>query len=119
MFAFKLAQSGSELYIGGTNSRLYSGSIEYHPVTTDKGYWQIGGASAQLNGRTVASGLETIIDSGTTLMAAEESVVEQFYGNIRGSGYDSYYGYYTFPCNSVPEVSFNWGGKTWEISADE
>ncbi|KAH9890110.1 acid protease [Cubamyces lactineus] len=119
VFAFKLAQSGSELYIGGTNSRLYSGSIEYHPVTTDKGYWQIGGASAQLNGRTVASGLETIIDSGTTLMAAEESVVEQFYGNIRGSGYDSYYGYYTFPCNSVPEVSFNWGGKTWEISADD
>ncbi|KAL7280237.1 hypothetical protein ACG7TL_006656 [Trametes sanguinea] len=98
VFAFKLGQSGSELYIGGTNSRLYEGSIEYHDVvTTDKGYWQIGGASALLNGRNFASNLETIIDSGTTLMAAEPSVVDQFYGSIRGSGYDEESGYYTFP----------------------
>ncbi|OSD07620.1 acid protease [Trametes coccinea BRFM310] len=119
VFAFKLGQSGSELYIGGTNSRLYEGSIEYHDVTTDKGYWQIGGASALHNGRTFASNLETIIDSGTTLMAAEPSVVDRFYGSIRGSGYDEESGYYTFPCNSVPEVSFNWGGKTWTISGDD
>ncbi|KAI9059506.1 acid protease [Trametes sanguinea] len=119
VFAFKLGQSGSELYIGGTNSRLYTGSIEYHDVTTDKGYWQIGGASALLNGRTFASNLETIIDSGTTLMAAEPSVVDQFYSSIRGSGYDEESGYYTFPCNSVPVVSFNWGGKTWTISGDD
>ena len=44
MFGFKLAKSGSELYLGGTNSMLYTGSIEYHPVS-GPGYWQIGNGS--------------------------------------------------------------------------
>ena len=34
VFSFKLASSGSELYIGGKNSNLYTGSITYTPVTT-------------------------------------------------------------------------------------
>ncbi|KAJ4477577.1 aspartic peptidase domain-containing protein [Lentinula lateritia] len=35
---FYLASSGSELYLGGTNSDLYSGSIEYHDVDTSTGF---------------------------------------------------------------------------------
>ena len=41
VFAFKLAKKGSELFLGGTNSRLYTGSIEYHGVV-GRGFWQIG-----------------------------------------------------------------------------
>ena len=26
-------------------------------------------------------------------------------------------GYYTFPCNSPPVISFNWGGANWDISS--
>ena len=33
VFSFKLASSGSELYLGGKNSNLYTGSITYTPVT--------------------------------------------------------------------------------------
>ncbi|CDO78035.1 hypothetical protein BN946_scf184885.g1, partial [Trametes cinnabarina] len=40
VFGFKLAKSGSELYLGGTDSSLYTGSIEYHAVT-GSGFWQI------------------------------------------------------------------------------
>jgi len=32
VFGFKLASCGSELYIGGTNSALYSGDFTYTPV---------------------------------------------------------------------------------------
>ena len=32
-FAFKLAETGSELYLGGTNPELYNGSFTYVPVT--------------------------------------------------------------------------------------
>ena len=118
VFAMKLASSGSELYIGGTNSRLYSGSIEYHDLVSDQ-YWMIGDGNVSLNGDNAASGLSTIIDSGTSLMAATPSVVEDFYKNVPGSKLDSQEGLYTFPCDSVPEVSFSWGGKTWTISTDE
>ncbi|KAF9235755.1 aspartic peptidase domain-containing protein, partial [Melanogaster broomeanus] len=33
IFGFKLAANGSELYLGGTNSALYTGSFSYAPVT--------------------------------------------------------------------------------------
>ena len=33
VFAFKLARTGSELYIGGTNSNLYTPPISYAAVT--------------------------------------------------------------------------------------
>ena len=65
MFAFKLASSDSELYIGGTNDQLYTGDIEYHDVSSSgQGFWQISGASALVDGKEVVSGFETIIDSG-------------------------------------------------------
>ncbi|OBZ67135.1 Aspartic protease [Grifola frondosa] len=52
VFAFKLASTGSELYVGGTNSKLYMGDIEYHDVSSSDGFWQIGGGSAILNDKT-------------------------------------------------------------------
>lgn len=65
MFAFKLASSDSELYIGGTNDQLYSGDIEYHNVSSSGGgFWQISGASAIVGGKEVVSGFDTITDSG-------------------------------------------------------
>ena len=33
VFSFKLATSGSELYLGGANSALYTGDFSYTPVT--------------------------------------------------------------------------------------
>ncbi|KAH9851624.1 acid protease [Lenzites betulinus] len=119
VFGFKLAESGSELYIGGTNTRLYTGSIEYHPVTSTSGFWQIGSGKLTLNGKSYATGLQTIIDSGTTLMAAQPNTVDKFYESIPGSSFDSRDEVYTFPCDQVPELSFSWGGKTWAISTDE
>ena len=116
-FAFKLASSGSSLYLGGTDEDLYSGSIEFHPVQ-NTGFWQASGAKAIVNGKTVVSNIGTIIDSGTTIMYGPPSAVKKFYAAIPGSGvYDSSEGYYYYPCNSLPTVGFSWGGKTWAISS--
>ena len=120
MFGFKLASSSSELYLGGTNSDLYSGSIEYHDVDQSTGFWQITGASISVGGTAAVSNFETIIDSGTTLAYGPSSAVETFYNAISGSGvYDSSSGYYYYPCDSPPTVSFSWGGSDWEISSDK
>ncbi|KAI8996510.1 acid protease [Trametes punicea] len=120
VFSFKLGKSGSELYVGGTNTDLYTGKIESHKLSSSKGYWQIGGASVTLNGKTAASGFDTIIDSGSTIMAAPTKAAEAFWEQVPNAQlYDEDQGLYSFPCDSVPEVAFSWGGKRWTISADD
>ncbi|KAJ3717430.1 acid protease [Lentinula raphanica] len=118
-FGFFLSSSGSELYLGGANSDLYSGSIEFHDVDTSTGFWQITGASIASGDSTAVSDFETIIDSGTTIMYGPPSAVKKFYAQVSGSKlYDSTNGFYSFPCDSVPDVSFSWGGDSFEISSD-
>ena len=59
VFGMKLAKSGSELYIGGTDAALYKGAVEYHAVT-GSGYWQLSGAKALVNGKAVVTGFQTV-----------------------------------------------------------
>ncbi|KAI0693999.1 acid protease [Cerioporus squamosus] len=118
VFGFKLGKSGSSLYLGGTDTSAYSGSIEYHSVSR-QAYWQISNGALLLGSKTVVTGLSTIIDSGTTLIYGPPSQVKTFYGSIPNSKvYDASAGLYSFPCNSAPaNVAFSWGGKSWTISA--
>ncbi|KAI0782433.1 aspartic protease [Irpex lacteus] len=117
-FGFKLASSGSNLYLGGTDTSKYSGSIEYHSIDTSTGFWQATGAKAIVGSSAAVNNFETIIDSGTTIIYGPPSAVKTFYSKISGSQvYDSSEGYYSYPCSSAPTVGFSWGGKTWTISS--
>ncbi|KAH9911596.1 acid protease [Fomitopsis serialis] len=118
VFGMKLSSAGSELYLGGTDTSQYNGAIEYHPVS-GSGYWQISDAKAIVNGKTTNTGFQTVIDSGTTIMYGPPSAVASFYESVPGASmFDSDNGFYQFPCDSVPAVSFNWGGKDWTVSAE-
>lgn len=122
VFAFFLASDKSELHLGGTNPQHYSGSIEYHPVInlvnqSQPSYWQIDNGEIEVNGYTVASSFKTIIDSGTTIIFGPSGSVKGLYDKIGGQAMTGQLaGYYEFPCNNVPKVSFKWGGKAWAIS---
>ena len=117
-FGFYLAGTGSELYLGGTDNSHYSGDIEFHDVSPATGFWQISGAKALVGSTTAVSGFQTIIDSGTTIMYGPPAAVETFYSKVPGSElFDAANGYYSFPCSSVPSVSFSWGSQNWEITA--
>ena len=73
-----------------------------------------------VNGKTVASGFDTIIDSGTTIMYGPPSAVKKLYAAVPGSAvYDSSQGYYSYPCDSAPTIAFSWGGKNWEITPEK
>ncbi|EKM60319.1 uncharacterized protein PHACADRAFT_132810 [Phanerochaete carnosa HHB-10118-sp] len=116
-FGFVLASAGSELYLGGTDTSKYTGPIEYHGVDTSTGFWQATGAKSLVGTTTTNSGFNTIIDSGTTLMYAPQAHVSAFYAAIPGSfEFDYEHGYYAYPCGSLPTVTFNWGGKAWEVT---
>ncbi|OJT14715.1 Aspartic protease [Trametes pubescens] len=120
-FSFKLASSGSELFVGGRNVKLFSGAVEFHPVSnTNTGFWQIGGASVSVGGKTAVSKFDTVIDSGSTIMTAPADAAAAFWKTVKGSQvFDEEQGLYSFPCASVPQVAFSWGGKSWAISADD
>ena len=62
-FSFALRTSGSELYLGGTDTSKYTGSITYTPVT-QQAYWQVGMNAATVNGKNVVSNRQAIIDTG-------------------------------------------------------
>ncbi|KAJ7353360.1 hypothetical protein DFH08DRAFT_956428 [Mycena albidolilacea] len=62
------------------------------------------------------------LGSGKSLTAARRyrppDVVAEAYGQVPGSAvFDSQSGLYSFPCDTPPEIAFNWGGKDWVISA--
>ncbi|KIM26783.1 hypothetical protein M408DRAFT_177621 [Serendipita vermifera MAFF 305830] len=120
VFAFKLAQSGSELTVGGLNSALYSGSPTYTPVTQE-GYWQIQFSSLKVGSTSVVGSTSAIVDSGTTLVIGSTSGVKAFYAKIPGSADASSTvgeGFYTFPCSTtLPAVSFTIGGKALTMAA--
>ncbi|THU88980.1 acid protease [Dendrothele bispora CBS 962.96] len=116
-FGMFLSQSGSELFLGGTNSAKFSGTPEFHDVDTSTGFWQITGGSIKGNGKTAVSNFDTIIDSGTTIMYGPPSAVSTFYKSVGGKLFDSSEGFYSFPCSSIPTVSFSWGGKSFSVSS--
>jgi cathepsin D len=117
-FAFKLSDSGSELYLGGTDNSLYTGDIEYYSVDPEKGYWQISNGVVKVNGVTLEPTFDSIIDTGTTLIYGPSATVEALWGQVPGSN-DTGNGAYSYPCDSPPTVSFNFGGSDWDISPDK
>ncbi|KAI0688123.1 acid protease [Cytidiella melzeri] len=118
VFGFKLASTGSTLFLGGTDTSKYTGSIEYHSVDTSTGFWQATGAKAVVGSSAAVSNFDTVIDSGTTIIYGPPSAVKTFYSKIEGSKvYDESEGYYEYPCSTTESVGFSWGGKTWTVSA--
>jgi len=114
-FGFKLADSGSELYLGGTNSALYTGDFTYVDVTQE-GYWQVNVDAIEVNGKQPVKGFSAIVDTGTTQLLGDTESVVSVYKNIPGAKpYPGGNGLYTIPCNFNTPVSLTLGGKSFSI----
>lgn len=118
-FSFYLNSTGSELYLGGANSLLYTGDFNWNEVTV-QGYWQISMDSINLGGSPVVTEIPVVIDTGTTLILGDTTDVQYFYSYIPGSMDASSTvgaGFYTFPCASIPDVSVTFSGISYTILA--
>ncbi|KAF8553168.1 acid protease [Imleria badia] len=117
VFSFKLSSSGAELYIGGSNSALYTGDFTYTPVT-QQGYWQVNMDGVQNNGQTILRNVDAIIDTGTTLIVGTPSQVSTLYSTLGGKAAPSSVGsgFYTFACDSFPSINLSFGGTSFPIS---
>ncbi|KAH7914884.1 aspartic peptidase domain-containing protein [Hygrophoropsis aurantiaca] len=115
VFAFKLAQSGSELRIGGVNSALYKGDFTYTNVT-NAGYWQIDVESVSANGTQILSNVSAIVDSGTTVITGDTASVSKLYAAVGGVALGD--GTYAYPCDATPEFAFQIGGKSIAVAPE-
>ncbi|TFY51256.1 hypothetical protein EVG20_g11085 [Dentipellis fragilis] len=116
VFGFKFAQSGSELYLGGTNSDLYSGSFTWVPVT-EAAYWQVELGGLAVNGKSALRSTAAIIDTGTTQIVGDPNTVKHIYSQIPGSKSAPEYGdgIYTVPCDFNTPISLTFGGRTFQV----
>ncbi|KZT25193.1 acid protease [Neolentinus lepideus HHB14362 ss-1] len=120
VFAFNLASTGSELFIGGTDGSKYTGGLTYTPVT-NQGYWQVNLQSVEFRGRQVLGQIDSIIDTGTTLIVGDEGRVRELYDAIPGSQDATLQvgmGFFTVPCNAIPTIGLTFGGRTFDISPE-
>lgn len=61
-------QTGGEMTLGGVDPAHYTGDMTYVPVTK-RGYWQLHADSMVIDGKTINSDFEAVIDTGTSLLA--------------------------------------------------
>lgn len=73
-----------------------------HSINNANGFWEFTGAGYAVgSGAFKSSSIDTIADTGTTLLLMDDSVVSAYYAKVSGASYDSSQGGYTFPCSAT------------------
>jgi hypothetical protein len=90
---------------GYINASRYTGAITYANVDSSGGFWKfnpsgyaVGTGATVSPGTTVMTG---IVDTGTTLIYADASIVSAYYKKVSGAGYSSGAGGYLVPCSAT------------------
>ncbi|KAF7976244.1 hypothetical protein HWV62_7284 [Athelia sp. TMB] len=96
---------------GIIDSSKYTGAITYVPVNNANGFWEFTGSGYAVgSGSFVSSSIDTIADTGTTLIYAPSAVVKAYYAKVSGSSYSSSQGGYIFPCSAtLPSLTLGVG----------
>jgi len=117
VFGLKIATSGSELFLGGTNSSLYTGNFTWAPLTVE-GYWQASFNSITVNGKSAVGSTAAIFDSGTTQIVGDPISIAELFEPISGAQAAPQFGdgIYTIPCTFNTTISIDVGGKAVSIS---
>jgi len=113
--------SGGVFTLGGTDSTLFSGDIEFLDLASTPSYWLLPLSSLTVNGAAITlstANALSAIDTGTTLIGAPHEDVVSLYSSIPGSQISSIQGgYYAFPCSTNVIVSMSFGGRSWSIDS--
>ncbi|GJE90021.1 A1 family peptidase [Phanerochaete sordida] len=124
------SEPGGFLTLGGTNSSLFTGNIEFLDLAAtdsinDATFWLLELSSVTVNGQSVSISTGTAalsaIDTGTTLIGGPTDGVQAVYQAIPNSQALSgqMEGFFAFPCSTSVSVSLSFGGQSWPISTDD
>jgi len=76
-------------------------------------------ASLSVNGSVVdRAGNTAILDTGTSLILIDDTILEQIYGTIQGATFDQTQGGWKYPENAtVPDLQFAVGDQLYQLNA--
>ncbi|KAF7984265.1 hypothetical protein HWV62_16110 [Athelia sp. TMB] len=112
VFTADLKYHAAGTYDFGTiDSSKYTGSITYVDVDDSQGFWEFTGSGYAVgSGSFKSSSIDTIADTGTTLIYAPSAVVKAYYAAVPGSSVSSSQGGYIFPCSAtLPDLTLGVG----------
>ncbi|KAJ7803471.1 aspartic peptidase A1 [Mycena olivaceomarginata] len=112
-------EPGGSFTLGGTNSSLFQGDIEFLPMLTTAGqatFWLLGVSEVTVQGTPlkIATGNDALaaIDTGTTLIGGPTTDVENLWAQIKGSAkIPNMPGFFQFPCTTTLNISMAFGGQ--------
>jgi cathepsin D len=126
LFAFWLSRDpesgakGGELTLCGSDSSHYEGDLFYVPVTREA-YWQFKVDSLEIGGKTFATNIAAIADTGTSLLTGPAKDVAQVNKAI-GARKIPIVGEYVVSCSklaSLPTVTFKINGKDFPLTPQD
>ena len=102
---------------GYIDNSEYTGQISYTTVDNSQGFWGYTTDSYTVAGGSAVTGsIQSIADTGTTLLLVDDSVVSAYYGQVQGSSNSQSDGGYIFPCSAtLPDISFTIGSYTGTV----
>ncbi|KAG6817357.1 hypothetical protein H0H93_007311, partial [Arthromyces matolae] len=118
-------EPGGIFTLGGTNSTLFSGDIEFldMPVNTPT-FWllQISAITVQGSKVAITTGTSALaaIDTGTTLIGGPSGDIAAIWAAVPGSQTVPFMsGFYSFPCTTDVTVTISFGGTAWPINTSD
>lgn len=111
---------GGTMTVGGTNSSLYSGSINYVSLTESQ-YWSIPLDGISVGGTSLGiTDPGVVIDTGTNGLVVPDDVAAAIYAAIPGSKLVSQSsGEYLYPCSTNVALAFTFGGVQYTMPASD
>ena len=106
----KMGSPGSYDF-GFVDSEKYTDALTYVPVNDSGGFWNF-----RSNGFAIGKGsfstasIDSIMDTGTTLLLLPASIVGAYYAKVRRARYDRAQGGFVFPCSvTLPDLRLGFG----------
>ncbi|KAJ6482527.1 aspartic peptidase domain-containing protein [Mycena sanguinolenta] len=132
--AFQLLRStsqsdepGGTFTLGGTNSSLFTGDIEFHDLvdSSTPTFWQLSLSAVTAQGKTVTLNSDeavSAIDTGTTAIGGPSDGVAAIWAAVPGASAvkeQGGEGFFQFPCTTDVSIALSFGGQAWPISTQD
>ncbi|EQC36985.1 hypothetical protein SDRG_05806 [Saprolegnia diclina VS20] len=118
LFAFYLGTNQpGELTFGELDPKHYTGEISYVELSSST-YWQIPLDGVTAGDQAIASNVQCIVDSGTSLLAGPKAEIKKLAKEVGAHAFIM--GEYLIQCDSPgPDITFTVGGKAYTLTKQE
>jgi len=122
VFAFYLSDSGTsagELVFGGIDNSHFTGQLEWVPLISET-YWEVRLEGITINGKSVTTSKQAVIDSGTSTLAGPTAEVKAIAEMLGATPIMP--GEYTIDCSKVPSlpaISIQLGNETFSLAGSD